>query len=76
MSPPASEMRQLLKDRAARKAVRKANEVKGPEPSLNKDASGTELRQGQRFVPVKESLPLSPFKPWSRLQSPAPPNTR
>ncbi|XP_062080434.1 uncharacterized protein LOC133785196 [Humulus lupulus] len=46
MSTPASEMRRLLKDRAARKAARKASEATGPEPSPNKEVPGTELLPG------------------------------
>ncbi|XP_062101478.1 uncharacterized protein LOC133807278 isoform X1 [Humulus lupulus] len=46
MSTPARKMRQLLKDKATRKAARKANEATGSDPSLNKEAPGAELRPG------------------------------
>ncbi|XP_062104252.1 uncharacterized protein LOC133815425 [Humulus lupulus] len=43
MSTPASELRKLLKDRAARKAARKTTEAASLDPPLNKEAPGGAL---------------------------------
>ena len=52
MSTLASEMRRLIKDRAAKKAARKKSEVTGPEPHLTKELSGMELCPSEGVLAV------------------------